>query len=69
MGVKKISKTPDAGGGMPRYELKELKAQAKELFGVRAEVVAGAMHDMDGQHFSIAEVQGKIQQFMKAKVV
>ncbi|GIO51736.1 hypothetical protein [Paenibacillus cineris] len=69
MGGKKISKTPDAGGGMPRYELKELKAQAKELFGVRAEVLAGAMHDMDGQHFSIAEVQGKIQQFMKAKVV
>ncbi|KAF9117489.1 hypothetical protein BGX30_005420 [Mortierella sp. GBA39] len=32
---------------MPRYELKELKAQAKELFGVRAEVVAGAMHDTD----------------------
>ncbi|MGG4046496.1 MULTISPECIES: hypothetical protein [Paenibacillus] len=69
MGVKKISKTPEAGSGMPRYELKELKAQAKELFGVRAEVVAGAMHDTDGQHFSIAEVQGKIQQFMKAKVV
>ncbi|OZB95932.1 hypothetical protein [Paenibacillus sp. XY044] len=69
MGVKKNSKTPEAGGGMPRYELKELKAQAKELFGVRAEVVAGAMHNTDGRYFTIAEVQGKIQQFMKAKVV
>lgn len=67
--AKKAVDTQVRESRAPRYELAELKAHAKELFEVRAEVLEGAMYGADGELFTVPEVQEKIKQFMKAKVV
>lgn len=69
MAVKKTLNTKARVSSDPRYALAELEAHAKELFEVRAEVLAGAMYGADGDLFTVAEVKQKIEQFMKAKVV
>ncbi|GIO95045.1 hypothetical protein MKY48_28225 [Paenibacillus sp. FSL W8-0187] len=69
MAVKKTIKTEARSINAPRYALDELETHAKELFEVRAEVLAGAMYGTDGELFTVTEVKERIQQFMKAKVV
>ncbi|MBT2761807.1 hypothetical protein [Paenibacillus sp. ISL-20] len=69
MAVKKTLKAESRSFSAPRYTLNELEAHAKELFEVRAEVLAGAMYGTDGELFTVTEVKERIQQFMKAKVV
>ncbi|WP_244964890.1 hypothetical protein [Paenibacillus barcinonensis] len=41
---------------------------SEALFAVKAEVLAGALHEAAQQTFSIAEAQIRINQFLKAKV-
>lgn len=69
MAVKRTLKTEERISSAPRYDLAELQTHAKELFGVRAEVLAGAMYGVAGAQFTVDEVKQKIDQFMKAKVV
>jgi len=69
MAVKKTPKNEPSKNNVPRYALTELEAHAKELFEVRAEVLAGAMYGADAELFTVTEVKERIQQFMKAKVV
>lgn len=69
MAVKKTLKVDAEGSSAPRYALAELEAHAKQLFEIRAEVLAGAMYGADGALFTVTEVKERIQQFMKAKVV
>lgn len=66
-GKKETSTTADSNS-TPRYALEELKAQAKELFDVKEEVLAGAFYGETDDLFTVAEAQTKIEQFMKAKV-
>ncbi|MEC0369426.1 hypothetical protein [Paenibacillus chibensis] len=70
MAVKKTSNNEAAAsvGHEPRYALAELKGHAQELFGVKAEVMAGAFFQAEDERFSVTEARAKIEQFMKAKV-
>ncbi|MDR0268371.1 hypothetical protein [Paenibacillus sp.] len=52
----------------PRYKVSELKAHAKDVFGVHEEVLAGAFYGEEDSLFTVAETAVKIEQFMKAKV-
>lgn len=69
MAVKKTLKAEVRNTNAPRYKLTELKAHAKELFEVRGEVLDGAMYGATGERFTVTEVNERIQQFMKVKVV
>ena len=53
-----------------RYPLGELLAQSKEIFGVKPEVVVGAVHGIDvaDNKFTVDEVKGLIETFLKRKV-
>ena len=53
-----------------RYPLGELLAQSKEIFGVKPEVVVGAVHGVDVtvNNFTVDEVKGHIEVFLKRKV-
>jgi len=54
----------------PKYPLGELLAQSKEIFGVKPEVVVGAVHGVDvtDNKFTVDEVKGLIETFLKRKV-
>lgn len=43
-----------------RYEVAELKAHAKALFGVRPEVVDGALYGSGNERYTVAEVKEKL---------
>lgn len=53
-----------------RYPLGELLAQSKEIFGVNPEVVVGAVHGINvtDNKFTVDEVKGHIEVFLKRKV-
>ncbi|WP_422658207.1 hypothetical protein ACK8P5_21115 [Paenibacillus sp. EC2-1] len=68
MAVKRTLKTEARISSAPRYDLSELQVHAKELFGVRAEVLVGAMYGVAGAQFTVSEVKQRVEQFMKAKV-
>ncbi|PZT52739.1 hypothetical protein [Paenibacillus silvae] len=53
---------------LPQYTRAELMNHSEALFAVKAEVLAGALHEAAHQSFSIAEAQTRINQFLKAKV-
>lgn len=50
------------------YTTQELMAHADELFGVREEVVHGALCRESAERFTVEQAAQKIKQFMKAKV-
>ncbi|MGO4529639.1 hypothetical protein AB4Z30_11205 [Paenibacillus sp. 2TAF8] len=52
----------------PQYTRAELMNHSEALFAVKAEMLAGALHEAAQQTFSIEEVQVRINQFLKAKV-
>ena len=52
----------------PRYSQEELLANAEALFGVRPEVVAGALHGEEQNELTVDEVRRRIDQFLKRKV-
>lgn len=51
-----------------QYTRAELMNHSEALFAVKAEVLAGALHEAAQQTFSIEEAQARINQFLKAKV-
>jgi len=51
-----------------KYPRDELIANAKAIFGVMPEVVAGALHDNGARELTIAEVKEAIKKFQKRKV-
>jgi len=63
------AKKPQAAEA-PKYPISELIAQSKAIFGVNPEVVAGAVHGIDvtGDEFTVDEVKGLIEAFLKRKV-
>ena len=52
----------------PQYTRAELMNHSEALFAVKAEGLAGALHVAAQQTFSIKEAEGRINQFLKAKV-
>lgn len=50
------------------YTTGELTAHANELFGVREEVLHGALSRDSAERFTVEQAAQKIKQFMKAKV-
>ncbi|MDO3408546.1 hypothetical protein QWJ34_02060 [Saccharibacillus sp. CPCC 101409] len=50
------------------YTPAELMLHAGELFGVREEVVSGALYSETAERFTVEQAAHKIKQFMKAKV-
>ena len=52
----------------PRYSREELLANSEALFGVRPEVVAGALHGEEQNELTVDEVRRRIDQFLKRKV-
>lgn len=52
----------------PQYTRAELMNHSEALFAVKAEVLAGALHEAAQQTFSIEEAHTRINQFLKAKV-
>ena len=51
-----------------KYPRDELIANAKAIFGVMPEVVAGALHGNDARDLTITEVKKAIEKFQKRKV-
>lgn len=52
----------------PRYSKDELLANADALFGVRPEVVAGALHGNAQTEFTVDEMRKLIDSFLKRRV-
>lgn len=52
----------------PRYPISELSAHAEALFSVQPEVLAGALHGVNGKELSIDEAKRLIKQFLEKKV-
>lgn len=50
------------------YTAAELMAHAERLFGVREEVVRGALGPETAELYTVEETAARITQFMKAKV-
>lgn len=50
------------------YTAAELMAHAERLFGVREEVVRGALGCDTAERYTVEETADRITQFMKAKV-
>lgn len=50
------------------YTLDELKQNAPVLFGVQSEVLAGALHGNTKSEFTINEMKGLVDKFLKRKV-
>jgi len=56
-------------GGEAAYGRDELTSQARGLFQVRPEIVAGALHPTDKTHFTIDEAKRLVGQYLKRKVL
>lgn len=54
---------------VPLYSREELKAESGALFGVSAEVLAGALSQCEKESLSIEETKSKIDLFLNGKVV
>lgn len=52
----------------PKYPKDELMANAEALFGVKPEVVAGALHGNDKAEFTVDEMRKLIDSFLKRRV-
>lgn len=52
----------------PRYSKEELLANAEALFGVKPEVVGGALHGNDQTEFTVDEMRKLIDSFLKRRV-
>lgn len=51
-----------------KYPRDELIANAMAIFGVKPEVVAGALHDNKARELTIAEVKEAVKKFRARKV-
>lgn len=51
-----------------KYSRQELIANAKAIFSVMPEVVAGALHGNDAQELTLTEVKEAIKSFLERKV-
>lgn len=52
----------------PAYPREELLAKAEALFGVKPEVVHGALHGDVRAEFPLEEVKGMIKSFLKRRI-
>lgn len=52
----------------PEYTREELLAEAANLFGVKPEVVSGALFDNGKEAYAIEEMRRLIRQFQQRKV-
>lgn len=52
----------------PKYPREELLANAEALFGVKREVVAGALHGNDQAEFTMDEMRKLIDAFLRRRV-
>lgn len=52
----------------PKYPVADLLANAEALFGVKPEVVAGALHGVSQNEFSVGELRKLIENFLKRRV-
>jgi len=50
------------------YDRNELIAQARVVFNVQPEVVAGALHGVDKQELTLAEAREAVKKFLDGKV-
>lgn len=55
-------------GGMEKYSAEDLAGSAEALFGVKPEVVAGALHGIGNTELTLDEARSFVSQFMKRKV-
>lgn len=53
----------------PKYPREELLANAEVLFGVKPEVMAGALHGNDQTEFTVDEMRKLVEQFLKRRVI
>lgn len=51
-----------------KYPRQELIANAKAIFGVMPEVVAGALHGNDAQELTLDETKQALKEFQERKV-
>lgn len=52
----------------PKYPVADLLANAEALFGAKPEVVAGALHGISQNEFSVSELRRLIESFLKRRV-
>ncbi len=52
----------------PAYQREELLAKAEVLFGVKPEVVHGALYGDVRTEFPVEEVKGMIESFLKRRI-
>lgn len=62
--AKDKERAPEA----PRYHRRELIANAQTIFGVKPEVVAGALYGVTDEHLTVAEVSKLIEEFKQRRV-
>lgn len=53
----------------PKYPLDELLANCEAIFGVKPEVVIGALHGENNAEYAIDDVKNKVNEFLKKKVI
>jgi hypothetical protein len=51
-----------------KYSREELISQSESLFGVKREVVDGALHGNDQKEFTVGEMKAIIDSFLNRKV-
>lgn len=51
-----------------KYPKRELLDNAEAVFGVKPEVIAGALHGNDAEMLTVSEVKKAIEEFLKRKV-
>lgn len=61
----KVQITSPIGQIEQAYPLDEILANTQALFGVRAEVVSGALHDNTKKELTVGEVRQAVNSFMK----
>jgi len=63
--VAKGEKQPEEA---PKYHINELIAQSQAVFGVKPEVVVGAVYGCSGNELTVDEVKVLIKAFLERKV-
>lgn len=66
MAEKKVAQDSQEAPRFPRQELME---HSLELFGVRREVIAGALHGNNQETFTVEELRRMIKAFLERKVI
>lgn len=61
-------KAPQEAQEAPRFSREELLENSMALFGVRREVVAGALHGNNQQAFTVEELRTIIKNFQERRV-